>query len=107
MTKSQTVEAQITSLIRDAAKIKAEEQAHNLSAVAQAVIIRASKAAVPREDGVAHPAQRPRQTGCVRIRFRMNAEAYRIAKERIRASGTSMTAALEEGLERYARTGEF
>lgn len=102
-----TVEAQIIGEILSAARARAKIDAHDMSAVARAVLERASKTAKPCEDGVAHPAQRPKQAGQKRIRFRMDAGKYEIVKDRIRRSGISMTAALEEGLERYARTGDF
>jgi hypothetical protein len=103
----QTVEAMILRPIRIAAQARADEQARELAAVARAVLIKASESAEPSEDGVAHPASRPSNVGRQRIRFRMDREQHAVVKDRIRRSGQSMTAALEQGLEDYARTGKF
>jgi predicted HicB family RNase H-like nuclease len=100
-------EAKIRETVHRAAKARAAENAQELSRVAQAILIRASKAASPEEGGVAHPAKRPTGAPVKRIRFRIDSEAHEVIKARIRGSGTSMTAALEEGLENYARTGQY
>lgn len=60
-----------------------------------------------RRIAVAHPAERPEGAERKRIRFVMDREKYDVVRERIRMSGISMTATLEQGLEAYARTGEF
>jgi hypothetical protein len=104
---SQKIDVMIIDKILAAARARATREARDMSLIARAVIIRASKAAQPSEDGVAHPAQRPALANRKRIRFLMDREAYSIAKSRIRASGQSVTAVLEEGLENYARTGKF
>lgn len=103
----QKVDMMVIDKVLQAAKLRAAEEAHDMSAVAKAIIIKASKNAKPSEDGVAHPAQRPARAERTRIRFLMGRQKYAIARDRIRASGTSVTAVLEEGLERYARTGQF
>lgn len=100
-----TFEGEILLAVRNAAKARAESQARKLPAVARAVLIQASKRARPSEDGVAHPAERPTKAAKKRIRFTMDSDQYDLVKERIRQSGRSMTRALEEGLEDYARTG--
>lgn len=100
-------EAQIRTTVLEAARARAETQARELHAVARALLVTTSKQARPSEDGVAHPAQRPEEVDRKRIRFSMDREEYGIIKDRIRASGRSLTAALEEELERYARTGEL
>lgn len=56
---------------------------------------------------VAHPADRPKDAPRKRIRFMMPRDKYEVLIARIRASGLSMTATLEKGLEEFARTGEF
>lgn len=102
----QIVECEILQLVKRAAAKRAADQMQELHHVARRVLVKASESAEPSEDGVAHPARRPRVAERERIKFRMPRDEHQIVKERIRASGRSMTAVLEEGLERYARTGE-
>lgn len=104
---SSQFEGQILIPILLAAKARAQSRAQNLSEVSRAIIRKASKNATPSPDGVAHPAARPSNAGRKRMRFRVPGDEYEVIKERIRASGTSVTAALEKGLEEYARTGKF
>lgn len=106
-------EAMILEPVLEAAEARARQQDRQLPQVAKAILIRASEDATPLldEDGKptepAHPAERPAAATRRRIRFRVDAAAHEIVKDRIRASGTSMTAALEQGLLNYARTGEY
>jgi hypothetical protein len=104
---SKQFEGEILIPILLAAQAQARSKAQNLSAVGRAILRKASKAAEPSTDGVAHPAARPSNAGRKRMRFRMPGDEYEVIKERIRASGESVTAALEKGLEQYARTGKF
>lgn len=101
-----TVEAEIVTQILTAARKRAAKQGREITGVARNILVKASKAA-KLKPGVAHPANRPAQAARQRLRFRMDPEAYDVIKKRIRASGQSMTAALESGLEHYARTGEI
>lgn len=41
------------------------------------------------------------------LRFRMNADTYRERAAQMRTCKTTVTRCLEEGLERYARTGKY
>lgn len=107
MPNQQVVECQILSLVKTAAAAMAEKQMQELYHVARRILVKASEVAEPTEDGVAHPAQRPASAERERIKFRMPKDEHVIVKARIRASGRSMTSVLEEGLERYARTGKI
>lgn len=106
-TEKMTAEFMISALVLDAADARAKAQQRQLPRVAKALLERASANAVPTEDGVAHPAVRSPTAERKRIRFRVDAELHEIVKERIRASGISMAAALEAELKQYARTGKF
>ena len=101
------VEAMVLAPIKRAAKAQADKDMRQLPVIARAILLEASKKAEPSEDGVAHPASRPTNANRLRIRFRMDPGEYEIVRDRIRASGQSVAAALEKGLERYARTGKI
>jgi hypothetical protein len=102
-----TVDHLVLEVIRVAAEKRAQNEARELSKVAWAIVERAAKNSQPTSDGVAHPARRPTNLETKRIRFSAPRARYQAAKERIRDSGRSVAAVLEEGLERYARTGNF
>jgi hypothetical protein len=102
-----TREIMVREVVYDAALLRAKAQAQQLRAVAREILFdRAARAkAVPH---ATHPAARvmawsPR----TRLRFRVSAKAYDKAKAKLHSAGTSVTAAIEEGLEQYARTGQF
>lgn len=105
--EKKTVEAMILQPVRVAAQKRATDQDRQLAAVARAILVKISEQAQPSPDGVAHPARRPSKIPRKRIKFRMDAAQHAIVMDRIRASGSSLTAALEKGLEDYARTGKF
>lgn len=112
MTKRQA-EFMIDARVLNAAEIRAKRLVQELPQVAKAILKRASEEATPLLDAdgkptePAHPAERPEGTERKRIRFRTIPEEHDIVKERIRASGSSMTAVLEDGLRHYAETGEY
>lgn len=103
----QTVECLILAPVLNLAAARAAQQDRELTVVARAVLVKASRLAHPSDDGVAHPAERPPRADCKRIRFRMPKDEHAVVKDRIRASGQSMTSALEQGLMNYAKTGEY
>lgn len=105
-TPTKTVEANVTKLIVLAARAKAEEQSRQFSTVARAVLTRASRNAVPAEEGEGIT-QRKVIFEETRVRFRMDADAYEIIRKRLAAAQISMKAALSDGLENYAQTGEI
>lgn len=98
-------EALIDADVYEAARRRAEANAQELAKVARSIIYAASLEAQPSDDAVAHPAIRPANVDRRRLRFCVDRHQYDIAKGRIRASGQSMTAALEAGLEAYAFSG--
>lgn len=100
-------EFMISVKVINAAKERAKAQQRLLTRVARSLLERAARDAIPTEDGVAHPAVRSATAERKRIRFSVDTEAHDIMREKIRASGISMTAALEYELARYARTGNF
>ena len=105
--EKKTVEAMILQPVRIAAQRQAAKQDRQLAAVARAILVKISETAQPSPDGVAHPARRPSTVPRKRLKFRMDKAQHEIVMDRIRASGSSLTAALEKGLEDYARTGKF
>lgn len=108
-----TAEFMVSARVLRAAKARAATQDREITVVAKALLIKASQTATPLldEEGKptepAHPATREPGEVRKRIRFRVDPEAHEGVKERIRASGISMTAALETALESYSRTGEY
>lgn len=107
MAKSQTVEIMVRDVVYDAALARAKSQAQQLRSVAREILFDRAAQAEP-DANVVHPAARvlwnqPRR----RVRFQAPQESYRVAKERLHASGVTVTAAIEAGLEQFARTGEF
>lgn len=107
MSNTRYFEAKIRETVLTAARLRARTQTRSLPDVARAILESASKQATPSDEGVAHPAQRPPEAKQKRIRFALPVDQHAIIKDRIRASGRSMTAVLEHGLESYAETGEF
>ena len=108
-----TAEFMISANVLRAAKARAAMQDREITVVAKAILIRLSQNANPLvdEEGKptepAHPATRAPGEPRKRIRFRVDPDEHEGVKERIRASGISMTAALEQALESYSRTGEY
>lgn len=101
------VEILIMKEVREAAQARADSQDVALAVVAKSIVWKASAAAQPSTEEVAHPAKRPAKSDLKRVRFMANREQFEVARDRIRASGTSVAQALETGLEKYARTGRF
>ena len=112
MTKRQA-EFMIDAKVLRAAELRADLQVQELPQVAKAILQRASEDAKPLLDAdgnpmePAHPADRPEGTARKRIRFRTDPGEHDLVKERIRTSGASMTAVLEDGLRLYAETGKY
>jgi hypothetical protein len=106
-TGRKTFEAKVFLPVREKAWERAAKQDRNPITVVHAILVKASKEAVPSEDGVAHPMHYPPGTKKKRIRFEMDEQEYLVIRDRIRASGKSMTAALTMGLIEYARTGKY
>jgi hypothetical protein len=113
MTTKRQAEFMIDGAVHKAADLRARLQMRELPQVAKAILQRASEDATPLVDAdgnpmePAHPADRAEGTERVRIRFRTPTDEHEVIKQRIRASGSSMTAVLEDGLRRYAETGEY
>lgn len=113
MTTKRQAEFMIDATVHKAAELRAKLQTRELPQVAKAILQRASEQATPLLDAdgkpmePAHPAERPDGTERVRIRFRTPRDEHEVVKQRIRTSGQSMTAVLEDGLRRYAETGEY
>jgi len=102
-----TVEVMIRDVVYDAALARAKSQAQQLRGVAREILFDRAALAKPM-DHMVHPAGRVLgQPSRTRLRFRANAASYTRARDRLHSAGTSVTAAIEEGLEQYARTGEF
>lgn len=106
-TDKKCVEILIMEEVRDAAQVQAKAQDVALATVAKTIIWKASAAAQPNGQSVAHPARRPPNSNLKRVRFMANRLQFEIARDRIRASGKSVATVLEAGLEKYARTGKF
>jgi hypothetical protein len=108
-----TAEFMISARVLRAAKARAATQDREITVVAKAILIKLSKNATPLidEEGKptepAHPATREPGEVRKRIRFSVDPDEHEGVKERIRASGISMTAALETALEIYSRTGKY
>lgn len=102
-----TIEVMIRAVVYDAALARAKSQAQQVRTIAREVMFDRAAQAEPNEFP-AHPTARVLgQPARRRLRFRAVLSDYTIARKRLHASGVSVTAAIEEGLERYARTGEF
>lgn len=104
-----TVEVMVRDVVYDAALLRARSQAQQLRAVAREILFDRAAQASPR-DGFAALTPTARILGQpprTRLRFRANARSYRVARDRLHAAGSSVTAAIEDGLEQYARTGQF
>jgi len=102
-----TVEVMIRESVYNAALLRAQSQAQQLRAVAREILYDRA-AAVKATAHVGHPAARvlgqpPRK----RLRFRAPVRSYDRARDRLHSAGTSVTAVIEDGLEQYARTGQF
>lgn len=106
MTDRQTVEAMIRETVYDAALLRAQANAQKLRSVAREILFE--------QAALARPVDEARPTARVimnqrrrRLRFPVSRASYEQARDKLHASGVSVTAALEDGLERFARTGEF
>jgi len=106
MRKSATVEVMVRDAVYDAALARARSQAQQLRAVAREILFDRAAQAEPNEQAVV-PSARFIGTTRRRLRFQAPRDAYQKALARLHASGLSATAAIEEGLEQFARTGEF
>lgn len=106
MTDRQTVEAMIRETVYDAALLRAQANAQKLRSVAREILFEQAALATPDSEGrpTARVILNQRRR---RLRFPVPRESYEVARDRLHASGLSVTAALEIGLERFARTGEF
>lgn len=110
---TQRVEIMVLAEVVTAASARAKMNHVYLAQVARDIIFKASGNARPievpegEEPPVAHPARRPMNAKTKRVRFMVATDRYQIARDRIRASGKSVTAVLEKGLEKYARTGNY
>jgi len=107
MSNSQTVEVMIRDVVYDAALARAKSQVQPLRGIAREILFDRAAQAEPIDQAI-HPAGRVLlSSDRVRLRFQAPREAYQRARKRLHSSGVSVTAAVEEGLERFARTGEF
>jgi hypothetical protein len=102
----QPVEVEVLADVYDRAMARAKDQGQRLATVARQVLFQEA-ARTPADAPV--PAGRPplREYGQRRkpIKFSVLADAYATARDKIRASGRSVAAAVEDGLTVYARTG--
>lgn len=105
-TDRQPVEVEVLAEVYDKAMARAKAQGQRLATVARQVLFQEA-AKTPASAPV--PEGRPplRQYGQARkpIKFTVLADAYTSAQSRIRASGRSVAAAIEDGLRVYALTG--
>jgi hypothetical protein len=109
MARSKTVEVQIKDVVYDAALARAKSQAQQLRTVAREILFAQAAQAEPAQ-GFAALAPAARVLGQpprTRMRFQVSPDAYESAKDRLHKAGISVTAAIEDGLVRFARTGEF
>jgi hypothetical protein len=99
-------EVLVSETVKAAALARAELEGVALAAVVRDVLYAASLKAKPAPRGtVTKAARRPEGTKYGRIRFTVSDARYKIARDRIRASGKSVASALEAGLRDYAKTG--
>lgn len=104
-----TVEVMIRDVVYEAALLRAKSQAQQLRSVAREILFDRAARVEPDEDQepvnpTARVLGQPMRT---RLRFRADVVAYNRARDRLHNSGVSVTAAIEEGLESFARTGQF
>lgn len=102
-----TAEVMIKTVVYEAALARAKSQAQALRTVAREILFARAALAVPLEQVDRPPARVLGQPPRYRLRFPVSKPAYQSAKERLHAAGISVTAAIEEGLIHFARTGEF
>lgn len=101
-------ELYVLKQVYDAAKARARRAGQPLSAVAREIIWQASIHARPAPDNVKmHTNNRKPGAKTKRVRLTVPQHAYDVAVVRIRASGSSVAAALEDGLTEYARYGTY
>lgn len=100
------VEVAVLATVYDSAMSRATSQGQRLATVARTVLY---QEAAKTPDGVETPEGRPplREYGQARkpIKFKVARESWLVAQGKIRASGRSVAAAIEDGLAVYARTG--
>lgn len=109
MPQTMTVEVMIRNAVYEAALARARTQAQKLRGVAREILFERAAQVQPGTDE-GHPAPRMlslSQPKRRRLRFPVDRDEYEPARDRLHASGVSVTAAIEDGLERFARTGEF
>lgn len=105
--KTDLKEVLVSDAVKRAALARAELEGAALAAVVRDVLYAASaKAKAAPRGTVTRAARRPEGTKYARIRFTVSDERYKIARDRIRASGQSVASVLETGLREYARTGQ-
>jgi hypothetical protein len=102
-----TVEVMVRDVVYEAALARARSQAQQLRAVAREILFEAAAQVDPNGDRGYATARVLGQPPRMRLRFRAPADAYTVARERLRRAGVSVTAAVEDGLAHYARTGTF
>lgn len=107
MAEKATVEVMIRDEVYDAALARAKSQAQQLRGVAREILFSRAAQAEPHGGTMFPTARVLGQPSRTRLRFQASADAYDRARRRLHASGMSVTATIEDGLERFARTGQF
>lgn len=106
-TDIQIVDHEVLAQVKRLAAARARVNLQELPQVAWTLLRNMARKAKPVEDGVAHPANRPAAAEKERIRFRAPREEYAQVRAAIRASGRSISSALEDALEEYGRSGKL
>lgn len=99
---TKTVEVMVRRDVKQAALLRARNQAQNLSAVCRAVITRASAGAG--YPGGGEPRPRREKDDRVKMRFVVDSTVYAAAKERADGAVSSL---VEDALEQYAIDGKI
>lgn len=102
-----TVEVMVRDVVYDAALARAKSQAQQLRGVAREILYDRAAQVTPVPNATRPAGRVLGQPPRTRLRFKANTNSYTTARNRLHAAGTSVTAVIEEGLESYARTGEF
>jgi hypothetical protein len=102
----QALEPRVLEAVYQAAMRRARSQGQRLATVARTVLF---QEAAKTPDGAPVPTQplprRAKGETRLPIKFEVDADAYKVAKAKITASGRTVGAAIEDGLRTYARTG--
>jgi hypothetical protein len=102
----QALEPRVSETVYRSAMTRATSQGQRLATVARTVLF---QEAAKTPDGAPLPTQplprRARGETRLPIKFEVDADAYKVAKDKITASGRTVGAAIEDGLRTYARTG--